>query len=88
MSRTIAFDPAGWEDYLYWQTQDRRTLKRVNQLIADSLRDPFGGIGKPEPLRHVLDGAWSRRIDNVNRLVYFVTDDHVVVLAARHHYRP
>lgn len=86
MTRALAFDPNGWEDYVYWQTQDRKTLKRINLLIADVLRDPFAGIGKPEPLRHVLAGAWSRRIDEKNRLVYYVTDDHVVILQARDHY--
>lgn len=86
MSRTLTFDPHGWEDYVYWQTQDRKTLKRINLLIADVLRDPFAGIGKPEPLKHVLSGAWSRRIDETNRLVYFVTDGHIVVLQARDHY--
>jgi toxin YoeB len=82
----VAFDPNGWEDYVYWLTQDRKTLKRVNQLISDEVRDPFAGIGKPEPLRHILSGAWSRRIDDANRLVYFVTDDHIVILQARGHY--
>lgn len=82
----MAFDAHGWEDYVYWQTQDRKTLKRINQLIADVLRDPFDGIGKPEPLKHILAGAWSRRIDDVNRLVYYVTDEHIVVLQAREHY--
>lgn len=86
MSRTVSFDPNGWEDYVYWQTQDRTTLKRINHLIADALRDPFAGTGKPEPLKHILSGAWSRRIDDVNRLVYFVTDDHIVILQARQHY--
>lgn len=86
MTRTVAFDQNGWEDYVYWQTQDRKTLKRINQLITDSLRDPFAGIGKPEPLKHILSGAWSRRIDDVNRLVYYVTDDRIVVLQAREHY--
>ena len=86
MTRTIAFDQSGWEDYIYWQTQDRKTLRRINQLITDALRDPFAGVGKPEPLKHILSGAWSRRIDDVNRLVYFVTDDHIVVLLARDHY--
>ena len=86
MTRTIAFDSNGWEDYVYWQTQDRKTLKRINQLVTDSLRDPFAGIGKPEPLKHILSGAWSRRIDDVNRLVYYVTDDHIVILQARAHY--
>ncbi|WP_375384293.1 Txe/YoeB family addiction module toxin [uncultured Microbacterium sp.] len=86
MTRTIGFDPNGWEDYVYWQTQDRTTLKRINQLIADVMRDPFSGIGKPEPLKHVLSGAWSRRIDDKNRLVYYVTDGHVIILQARDHY--
>lgn len=86
MRRTIAFDPNGWEDYVYWQTQDRKTLKRINQLITDALRDPFAGIGKPEALKHILSGAWSRRIDDTNRLVYYVTDDHIVILQAREHY--
>ncbi|RFA07652.1 hypothetical protein B7R21_15900 [Subtercola boreus] len=86
MTRSIVFDPNGWEDYVYWQTQDRKTLKRVNQLITDTLRDPFAGIGKPEPLRHVLTGAWSRRIDDSNRLVYYVIDEHIVILQTREHY--
>jgi toxin YoeB len=82
VTRTIAFDPNGWEDYVYWQTQGRKTLKRVNQLIADAQRDPFAGVGKPEPLKHILSGAWSRRIDEANRLVYYVTDDHIAILQA------
>ena len=86
MTRAVAFDPNGWEDYVYWQTQDRRTLKRINQLIADVVRDPFTGIGKPEALKHILTGAWSRRIDEGNRLVYFVTDEYIVILQAREHY--
>lgn len=86
MTRAVAFDPNGWEDYVYWQTQDRRTLKRINQLIADVVRDPFTGIGKPEALKHILTGAWSRRIDEANRLVYFVTDEYIVILQAREHY--
>jgi len=86
VTRRIAFDPNGWEDYVYWQTQDRKTLKRVNHLITDATRDPFTGIGKPEPLKHILSGAWSRRIDDANRLVYYVTDDYIVILPARNHY--
>lgn len=86
MSRRLVFDRHGWEDYVYWQTQDRKTLKRINQLIADVLRDPFTGLGKPEPLRHILTGAWSRRIDDAHRLVYYVTDDNIVILQAREHY--
>jgi toxin YoeB len=86
VTRRLAFDPNGWEDYVYWQTQDRKTLKRVNQLITDVLRDPFAGIGKPEPLRHILSGTWSRRIDHAHRLVCYVTDDHIVILQARDHH--
>ncbi|MFA7499034.1 MAG: Txe/YoeB family addiction module toxin [Leucobacter sp.] len=86
MSRTLAFDRHGWEDYTYWQTQDRKALKRISALIKDVMRDPFTGIGKPEPLKHVLSGTWSRRIDYTNRLVYFVTDSHIVILQARDHY--
>jgi len=86
MTRRLAFDPSGWEDYTYWQSQDKKTLRRINLLIGDVMRDPFAGIGKPEPLKHVLSGAWSRRIDEAHRLVYLVTDTHVVVLQARDHY--
>lgn len=85
--RLLTWTAEGWEDYLYWQTQDRRTLKRINLLIADVLRDdPFEGIGKPEPLRHALAGTWSRRIDEANRLVYIADDHSVTVLQARYHY--
>lgn len=66
--KKIWFDEA-WEDYLYWQLQDKKTLKRVNQLLKDIEREPFSGIGKPEPLKGELSGFWSRRIDGVNRLV-------------------
>lgn len=87
ISRKLAWTDEGWEDYLYWQTQDRKTLKRINQLIKDILRDdPFEGIGKPEPLKHALAGAWSRRIDEANRIVYTVTEHYVIVLQARYHY--
>lgn len=86
MTRQLAFDRHGWDDYTYWQSQDRKTLRRVNALIADLIRDPFTGIGKPEPLKHILAGAWSRRIDDANRIVYLVTDTHIVILQARDHY--
>jgi len=86
VTRAITFDTNGWEDYVYWQRQDRKTLKRINQLIADVVRDPFAGIGKPEPLKHILSGAWSRRIDDKNRVVYYVTDPHVIILQARDHF--
>ena len=82
----LVFTPNGWDDYRHWQTGDRATLKRINRLIDDVLRDPVGGIGKPEPLRHGLAGCWSRRITDEHRLVYLVDDDDVVTLQARYHY--
>lgn len=85
--RLLTWTAGGWEDYVYWQTQDRKTLKRINMLIEDVLRDdPFEGIGKPEPLKHALAGAWSRRIDDVNRLVYIADDRAVTILQAKYHY--
>jgi len=86
-NRLLTWTAGGWEDYVYWQTQDRKTLKRINLLIEDVLRDdPFEGIGKPEPLKHALAGAWSRRIDDVNRLVYIADDRAVTILQAKYHY--
>lgn len=85
--RLLTWTVEAWEDYVYWQTQDRRTLKRINLLIADALRDdPFEGIGKPEPLKHALAGAWSRRIDEANRLVYIADEHSITILQARYHY--
>ena len=84
--RAIRFVPDAWEAYLYWQDQDKKTLKRLNLLINAAARDPFVGIGKPEPLRGDLSGYWSRRIDEANRLVYRATDSEVVVVACRFHY--
>jgi toxin YoeB len=87
VTRLLVWTMEAWEDYLFWQTQDRKTLRRVNLLIADVLRDdPFEGIGKPEPLKHALAGAWSRRIDEANRLVYTADADRVAILQARYHY--
>jgi toxin YoeB len=82
----LCFTPRGWEDYQYWLDTDRATLRRLHRLIEAALRDPFGGIGKPEPLRHMLAGCWSRRIDEEHRLVYLVDGDDVVILQARYHY--
>jgi toxin YoeB len=82
----FVFTPHAWNDYLFWQSTDRATLKRVNRLLDDIARDPFGGIGKPEQLRHVLAGAWSRRIDEEHRIVYLVEDDDIIILQARYHY--
>lgn len=78
---------AAWEDYTYWQEQDRKTLKRINKLIQDCLRDPFIGIGKPEPLKENLAGFWSRRIDDTHRLIYCVNAGDLVVIACRYHYQ-
>jgi toxin YoeB len=80
----VVFTPNGWEDYSYWLAADRTTLRRINRLIDDVLRDPFSGIGKPEQLRHALAGAWSRRIDDEHRLVYLVDGDDLVILQARY----
>ncbi|HEX5494261.1 MAG TPA: Txe/YoeB family addiction module toxin [Mycobacteriales bacterium] len=82
----LFFTPNGWEDYTYRLRADRVVLKRINRLIDDALRDPFAGIGKPEPLRHMLAGAWSRRISEEHRLVYLVDGTDVVILQARFHY--
>ena len=81
----IWFDEA-WEDYLYWQVQDKKTLKRINSLIKDAERNPFSGIGKPEPLKGSLSGFWSRRIDDTNRLVYRIQYDTLEILSCRGHY--
>ncbi|TCK58454.1 Txe/YoeB family addiction module toxin [Seleniivibrio woodruffii] len=86
MNRLIAWTEAAWEDYVYWQSQDRKTIKRINLLIKDVLRSPFEGIGKPEALRENLSGFWSRRIDDTNRLVYAVEDEKIVVISCRYHY--
>ena len=83
----LVFTPHGWADYTHWQTADRALLKRINRLIEDVLRDPFSGIGKPEPLKHALAGAWSRRIDDEHRLVYLVEADDIVIQQARFHSR-
>lgn len=86
MTRRITFHPDAWEQYIYWQGQDRKILKRVNALIHACRRDPFNGIGKPEPLKRELSGCWSRRIDDSHRLVYRVTDTELQVVACRYHY--
>ena len=85
-SRRLAWTGEAWADYLYWRTQDRKTLKRINVLVADTLRSPFTGIGKPEALRENLSGFWSRRIDDTNRLVYAVDDNLVTVISCRYHF--
>lgn len=83
----LVFTTNGWQDYTYWLSADRTTLKRINRLIDDALRDPASGIGKPEPLRHMFAGCWSRRISEEHRLVYLVDGDDLVILQARYHYK-
>lgn len=82
----LTFLPQAWEDYVYWQTQDKKTLKRINLLIQDIMRSPFDGLGKPEPLRENLSGWWSRRIDDTNRIVYKVESDAIVIAQCKTHY--
>lgn len=82
----LLWEDRAWEDYLYWQTQDKKTLKRINMLINDIKRTPFEGIGKPEPLRGNLAGYWSRRIDETNRIVYFEQGHIIYVISCRGHY--
>ena len=82
----IVFSSQAWGDYLYWQQIDRKTLKRINDLIKEITRTPFQGTGKPEPLRHALAGYWSRRIDDEHRLVYKVKGQAVFIAQARYHY--
>jgi toxin YoeB len=83
----LAFTPLGWDDYSYWVQTDRATVKRINRLIDAALRDPTAGIEKPEPLRHLLAGAWSRRISEEHRLVYLFYGEDLVSLQARFHYK-
>ncbi|MBB5448042.1 MULTISPECIES: Txe/YoeB family addiction module toxin [unclassified Paraburkholderia] len=82
----IMWTAEAWEDYVYWQGQDRKTLKRINQLIKDAQRTPFEGIGKPEPLKANLTGFWSRRIDDTNRLVYEIVGSQINIVSCRYHY--
>ena len=82
----LLWEDRAWEDYLYWQSQDRRTLKRLNALINEIKRSPFEGIGKPEPLKGSLSGYWSRRIDETNRIVYFERGGIVYVISCCGHY--
>ena len=82
----LLWEDRAWEDYLYWQMRDRKTLKWINMLIQDIKRSPFEGIGKPEPLKHDLSGYWSRRIDEANRIVYFERDGVIYLVACRGHY--
>ena len=82
----IIFDDSAWSDYLWWQVQDRKVLKRINPLIKDVERNGNEGIGKPEALRHQFSGWWSRRITDEHRLVYKLTDDSIAIASCRYHY--
>jgi len=84
---TKSWDDEAWDDYLHWQTQDKKTLKRINNLLKDIDRQPFSGIGKPEPLTGNLSGYWSRRIDELNRIVYRIRDSRVEIIQCGSHYR-
>ena len=86
MHKPLSFIPRAWADYLYWQKQDKKTTKRINDLLKDITRSPHTGIGQPEPLKHNLSGLWSRRIDNKHRITYEVTEEHILILSCRYHY--
>lgn len=83
----LIFAERAWEDYLYWQKTDKKILNRINSLIKDIQRHPFEGIGKPEPLKHVLSGYWSRRINDEHRIIYKIKDKGVLIAQLRYHYQ-
>jgi len=82
----LVFSEQAWEDYLYWQKIDKKSIKRINDLIKEISLTPHTGIGKPEPLKHALSGYWSRRINDEHRIVYRVTEDSVLIAQLRFHY--
>ena len=82
----LIFSDEAWEDYLFWQKQDRRMVDRINKLIKKTIREPFSGVGKPEPLKHALAGYWSRRIPDEHRMVYKVADDALRIVQLKYHY--
>ena len=82
----LVFTEQAWEDYLYWQQQDRKTVERINKLIRETQREPFSGIGKPEQLKHALAGFWSRRISDEHRMVYRIQGDELQIAQLRYHY--
>ncbi|MBC7883986.1 MAG: Txe/YoeB family addiction module toxin [Saprospiraceae bacterium] len=86
MKRSLTWDIEGWNDYLYWQSNDKSMLKRINKIITDFLRDPFNGIGKTEHLKGNLSGLISRRINDEYRLIYKVYDDRILIIKCRYHY--
>ena len=83
----LTFSDQAWEEYLYWQKNDKAILKRINNLIKDIKRSPFEGIGKPESLKHGLSGYWSRRINDEHRLVYKVRDNQILIAQLKYHYK-
>ena len=85
-NRKLAWTDEAWKGYLYWQSQDKKTLKRINKLIQDTKRQPFEGMGKPESLKENLSGFWLRRIDDTHRLVYAVDDEYLTIISCRYHY--
>ena len=82
----ISFTKHAWKDYLYWQAHDKKLLKRINQLIKEIMREPFSGIGDPEPLKYDLTGFWSRRINQEHRLVYSYSKKQLIIIQCRYHY--
>lgn len=86
MIEILSWTKESWSDYIYWQSQDKKTLKRINILILDSQQSPFSGFGKPEPLKENLSGFWSRRIDDTHRLVYAIDENQITIIACRYHY--
>jgi toxin YoeB len=86
MVRELVFSKQGWEDYQYWLESDLKQVRRINQLIKEIMREPFSGIGKPEPLKHVFQGYWSRRIDGEHRIVYKVNGGQLWIAQLRYHY--
>ncbi len=82
----LTFAPKAWDSYLYWQKTDKTMVKRINTLIKDIQRNPFEGIGKPEPLKHALSGFWSRRLNDEHRIVYKVTENNILIAQLRYHY--
>lgn len=86
MTRKLLWDPSAWDDYLYWQSNDKQLLKRINLLIKECQRTPFEGMGKPEQLKNHLSKAWSRRINQEHRLVYIPTEDDIRIISCRFHY--
>ncbi len=82
----LTFAPKAWDSYLYWQKTDKAIVKRINILIKNIQRNPFEGIGKPEPLKHALSGFWSRRINDEHRIVYKVAEDNILIAQLRYHY--